>query len=108
MLDNKDIEKLSEVFATKEDINNLSEVYATKENITEFKNEILEGQDEIIEKLSLLLEEKVIGGEQDKRHKKVLEIHNKALKRGGVLMGKEVSEITIYSFSFIICHFRNI
>ncbi len=89
MLDDKDIEKLSETFVTKEDIRN----FATKEDITEFKNEILTGQDEILEKLSVLSQEKTVGGEQDKRQKKVLEIHNNALKKNKVLSEGQVSEI---------------
>ena len=53
----------------------------------------MEGQDEIMEKLSLLLQEKEIGNEQGKRQKKVLEIHNNALKKNKVLSIEEVSEI---------------
>ena len=89
MLDNKDIEKLSEAFATKEDIKN----FATKKDIIEFKNEILTGQDEILEKLTAFSQEKTIGGEQDKRRKKVLEIHNNALKKNKILSEEQVSEI---------------
>ena len=80
MLNDKDIKKLSEVFATKEDV-------------VEFKNEILNGQDEIMEKLDILIQEKTIGDEQDKRQKKVLEIHNNALRKTKVLSEKEASEI---------------
>jgi len=89
MLDNKDIEKLSEAFATKEDIKN----FATKKDIIEFKNEILTGQDEILEKLTAFSQEKTIGGEQDKRRKKILEIHNNALKKNKILSEEQVSEI---------------
>lgn len=89
MLNNKDIEKLSEVFATKEDIKD----FVKKEDITEFKNEILGGQDEIIGKLNVLLDEKTFGDEQGKRQKKVLEIHNGALKRNKILSEGETSEI---------------
>jgi len=89
MIDDKDIEKLSEVFATKEDLKNLGEVFATKEDF----NKIMDGQDEIVGKLNLLLEEKTIGDAQDKRQKKVLEIHNNALKKNKILSENEVSEI---------------
>ena len=81
MLDDNDIEKLSEAFATKEDV-------------IEFKDEILTGQDEILEKLTALLQEKTIGDEQDKRQKEVLKIHNEALKRGKFLTEEDVSKIS--------------
>ncbi len=94
MIDDKDIEKLSEVFATKEDVAGIKEDLANvKEDILEFKNEILSGQDEIIEKLGLLLQEKDIGNDQDKRQKRVLEIHNDALKKNSILSVEEASQI---------------
>ena len=115
MINDKDIKKLSEVFVTKEDIKNLSEVFATKEDIknlsevfltkedgksfakkddlTVFKNDILDGQDKIMEKLDMLIQEKTIGDEQDKGQKKVLEIHNNALKKSKILSEKEALEI---------------
>ena len=80
MLDNKDIEKLSEVFATKEEI-------------VEFKDEILTGQDEILTKIDTLLIEKPIKDAQDKRKTDVLKIHNVALKKNKILSEKQVSEI---------------
>ena len=80
MLDDNDVEKLGEIFATKEEI-------------IEFKDEILTGQDEILEKLNILLDEKTVGDEQDKRQKKVLEIHNDALKKSNILSDGQVSEI---------------
>ena len=89
MINDKDIEKLSEVFATKEDLKNLSEVFATKEDV----KELLGGQDEIMEKLEILLQEKTIGDDQNKRQKKVLEIHNHALKKAKILSETEVSQI---------------
>jgi len=89
MLDKKDIEKLSEVFTTREEIMKL----ATKDDVVEFKNEILDGQDKILGKLEMLVQEKLIGDEQDKRQKRVLEIHNKALKKNKILTGKETLEI---------------
>ena len=91
MLDNKDIEKLSEVFATKGELQEVKEVL--KADILEFKNEILTGQDEIMGKLDKLLGEKTIGDEQDKRKTKVLEIHNNALKANKIMSEKQASEI---------------
>ena len=87
MIDDKDVEKLSEVFATKEDMNGL------KGEIIGFKDEILTGQDEILGKLNILLDEKTVGDEQDKRQKKVLEIHNNALKKSKILTEQEVLEV---------------
>lgn len=89
MLDDNDIIKLSEVFVTKGDIKN----FATKDDIIKFKDEILKGQDEILQKLDPLTEEKTIGDEQDKRQKKVLEIHNDALKKSKILSEEQASEI---------------
>lgn len=77
MLDDNDIQKLSEVFVTKEDIRD----FATKNDITNFKDEILKGQDEILQKLNPLTDEKTIKDGQDKRQKKALEIHNNAFKK---------------------------
>jgi hypothetical protein len=91
MLDNNDIVKLSEVFATKEELQEMKEVL--KSDILEFKNEILTGQDEIMGKLDKLLGEKTVGDEQDKRKTKVLEIHNDALKTKKILSDSEVSQI---------------
>ena len=89
MIDDKDVEKLSEIFATKDDL----EKYATKDDIIEFKNEILTGYDTILEKLNTISQEKTIGDEQDKRHKKVLEIHDNALKNNKILSQEQASEI---------------
>lgn len=91
MIDNKDIEKLSEVFITKDDLEKSEN--RLEDKIVEFKNEILTGQDEILEKLSILLDEKTIGDEQDKRQKKVLEIHNNALKKNKILSEEEVLQV---------------
>jgi len=76
-----------------EDIQKISEVFATKDDVLEFKDEILTGQDEILEKLNILLDEKTVGDAQDKRQKKVLEIHNNALKKNKILSETEISEI---------------
>ena len=91
MIDEKDIEKLSEVFATKDYLDNLENNIEGK--IVEFKDEILTGQDEILKELKALRQEKTVGDDQDKRQKKVLEIHNNALKTGKILSEKQVTEI---------------
>ena len=77
MLEDNDIEKLREAF---------TEVFATKD-------EFLTGQDEILTKLNILLDEKTVGDEQDKRQKKVLEIHNNALKSNKILSDEQAVEI---------------
>ena len=93
MIDDKDVEKLSEVFATKKDLENLVDIVATKAELTEFKNEVLAGQDKMLGMLTTLTQEKTIGDEQDKRQKKVLEIHNTAMKSKGVLSPDQALEI---------------
>jgi len=91
MLDKNDIQKLieaqKEVFVTKED---LQEV---KDDILEFKNEILTGQDQILKELKDLSQEKTVNDAQDKRQKKVLEIHNNALKSNKILSDEQAVEI---------------
>jgi alpha-N-acetylglucosamine transferase len=89
MLDDKDIEKLSEVFVTKEDIKEL----VAKKDFDDFKNESLSKLDKILEGIEPLKQEKVMKDLQDKNQKKVLEIHNNALKRGKILIEGEVAEI---------------
>lgn len=61
--------------------------------IDKFREESLKGQDEIITKLDTLLQEKTVGDEQDKRQKKVLEIHNDVLKTGKILSEQQATEI---------------
>ena len=80
---------LIENVATKDDLKN----YATKDDVTEFKDEILTGQDKILEKLDILLGEKPMKDAQDKRKQKVLEIHNGALKRNKILSPEEALQI---------------
>lgn len=93
MLDNNDIVRLSEVFVTKEEFKEEISKLATKEEFTEFKDEILTGQDEILEKLDILLTEKPIKDEQDKRKTDVLKIHNEALRRSKILTEEEATKI---------------
>ena len=71
----------------------LVDVTAFKADVTAFKNEMLGGQDKILTMLTALTQEKTVGNEQDKRQKKVLEIHNDALKRGKLLSEKELVDI---------------
>jgi len=89
MLDNDDIVKLSEVFATKEDIKEL----VTKKDFDDFKGTSLSKLDKILEGIEPLKQEKVMKDLQDKNQKKVLEIHNNALKDGKILSAEQVSEI---------------
>jgi hypothetical protein len=92
MLSNEDIQNLikvqEEIFATKKDLQDI------KDNIFEFKSEILTGQDKVLTKLDTLLQEKDVKDEQDKRQKKILEIHNNALKRSKILTEEEVTQIS--------------
>jgi len=101
MIDEKDIEKLKKAFLTKEQF---LEYGVTKDDleksehrledkIVEFKSEILTGQDVIMGKLDKLLGEKTVGDEQDRRQKKVLEIHNDALKTSKILSEQQATEI---------------
>lgn len=91
MLDNNDIQKLIKaqepVFATKKDMQDI------KDDIFEFKSEILTGQDQILKELKTLTQEKTFGDEQDKKQKKVLEIHNNALKKNKILSEEEMVEV---------------
>lgn len=91
MLDENDIVKLSEVFATKDDLERSEQKLEDK--IVEFKSEILTGQDKILEKLDILLTEKPIKDAQDKRKTKVLQIHNDALKSNKILSEQQATEI---------------
>ncbi len=91
MIDDKDIEKLSEVFVTKDDLEKSEQKLEDK--IVEFKSEILTGHDKILEKLDILLIEKPIKDAQDKRKTRVLEIHNDALKTGKILSDKQIAEV---------------
>ena len=93
MLDDKDIEKLGEVFATKEDLKQEIEKLVTKDELLEFKNEILTGQDQILTELKSLSQEKTMEDAQDKRRANVLKIHDDALRRGKILSEGEVVEL---------------
>ena len=71
----------------------MEERFATKKELTEFKSESFNKQDEILAKLTALSQEKTVGDEQDKRQKKVLGIHNNALKNKGILSKDQSLEI---------------
>jgi len=64
---NKDVEKLKEVFATKEDLNR----FATKEDLTDKFDAVLKGQDKIMKELEIAREDRTMAigkdREQDKR-----------------------------------------
>ncbi len=81
MIDNNDIVKLSEVFVTKEDIKE----FITKKDFDDFKDKSLSKLDKILEGIVPLKQEKVMKDLQDKNQKKVLEIHNNALKANKIL-----------------------
>lgn len=65
-----------------------------KSEMTDFKKDSLSFQDQVLTDLEMLKQEKTVGGEQDKRKTKVLEIHNSALTRKGILSSQEVAEIS--------------
>lgn len=85
---NEDYKELVEFLDGK--FNKIDEKFS---EIDKFREESLKGQDEIITKLDTLLQEKVIGDEQDKNQKKVLEIHNNALKSNKILSEQQSAEI---------------
>jgi len=90
----EEFEGLIDIVATKEDLN----AFATKEDVASFKDEILTGQDEIFKKLDTLLQEKTVGDEQDKKEKKILAIHNKALAKHNILSVKDSQEVAKLNF----------
>lgn len=59
----------------------------------ETTDKVLATQDKIIGKLDLLLTEKPIKDDQDKRKTKVLKVHNDALKRNQILSEQENLQI---------------
>lgn len=71
----------------------LKETFVGKKEFRKFKNDMMGFKDEALEKLGNLTQEKIIGDAQDKRQKKVLEIHNNALKKSNILSEEEVLEI---------------
>ena len=80
---------MEETFATKDDLKG----FVAKKDFDELKDKSLSKLDKILEKLEPILQEKTIKDEQDKRQKKVLEIHNNALKKSKILSDKQSLEI---------------
>lgn len=77
---NKDVDKLKEVFATKEDLNRfatkddlekLKEVFATKEDFKQYKTEVMNGLDKVMDELVKAREDRTFAvgkdREQDRR-----------------------------------------
>lgn len=58
---NKDIEKMKEVFATKEDL----EKFATKEELSKFKDEVVDGLDKVMDELGKIREDQVFAKAKD-------------------------------------------
>ncbi|TSC94663.1 MAG: hypothetical protein CEN87_384 [Parcubacteria group bacterium Licking1014_1] len=99
MIDDNDIKKLEEILLTKEQFlevgatkDDLKE-FVTKNDFDEFKDKSLSKLDEILKGIVPLKEEKIIKDEQDMKQKKVLEIHNNALKTSKILSEGQASEI---------------
>lgn len=72
----KDIEKLSEVFATKEDLKG----FATKEDLASLKNEMLTGQDKIMKKLEDISIEQKMAYSQSRRQEEKTDNHEIRIK----------------------------
>lgn len=99
MLDDNDIKKLKIILLTKEQFlevgvtkEDLKE-FVTKKDFDDFKGKSLSKLDKILEGITPLEQEKTMKDLQDKNQKKVLEIHNSALKKNKILTEQEVSEI---------------
>ncbi|MCX6718718.1 MAG: hypothetical protein NTY81_03940 [Candidatus Staskawiczbacteria bacterium] len=72
----------------------LHETFVVKKDFNKFKNTSLSKLDKILDELKSLKDEKVVKDAQDKRQKKVLEIHNDALRRNKILTDEEVVQIS--------------
>ena len=64
-----------------------------RNEMVEFKDEMLSFEDKALKDLEDLKQEKTVSDEQDKRQKKVLQIHNDALKSNKVLSEHQSSKI---------------
>jgi len=64
-----------------------------KGEFKDFKNKTLTGQDEILKKLEILLQEKIAREYQEKKQKKMWTIIIKALKEHNILSSKELTDI---------------
>ena len=71
----------------------MKENFVAKKDFDEFKDDSMKFQDKALRDLGVLKQEKTVGDEQDKRQKKVLEIHNDALKSGKILSEQQATEI---------------
>ena len=71
----------------------LKETFIGKKEFKKFENDMANFKDEALEKLGNLTQEKTVGDEQDKRQKKVLKIHNTALKKSKILSAAEAIEV---------------
>lgn len=67
--------------------------FVTKSEFSDFKDKMLTGQDEILKKLEILLQEKTIREYQEKKQKKMWAIIIKALKEHNILSSKELTDI---------------
>ena len=81
----KDIEKLSEIFATKEDLKAFAtkedlKAFATKGELANLKNEILAGQDKIMKKIEDISLEQKMAYSQYRRQEDKIEDHEKRIK----------------------------
>jgi hypothetical protein len=74
------------------------ETFANKKEFTDFKNENLNGQDKILKKLDILIQEKDVRDYQDKKQKKLLAIVIKSLREHNILSSKEIEDITKLEF----------
>ena len=71
----------------------LKESFVGKKDLEDFKDDMIKFKDEALQKLTKLTQEKTVGDEQDKRQKKVLEIHNHALVRNKILSEEESKKV---------------
>ena len=71
----------------------MKETFVTKNEFNEFKDNVVKFQDKTSKDLEALKQEKTMGEEQDRRKKRIFEIHNNALKRGEILSTEEIVEI---------------
>lgn len=71
----------------------MKENFVNKKEFKKNKNNTIKFQDQVLKDLSDLKQEKTISDDQDKRQKKVLHIHNDALKANKILSEKQSAEI---------------
>ena len=76
----------------------MDETFVKKNEFLEFKDKTLTGIDNINGKLDILLTEKDVKHYQDKKHKKISEIHNETLERNKLLLPQEANQIAKLEF----------